>query len=91
MHDLVVGALQEGGIDRAERFETFGRHAGRERHRMLFGDAHIEGAIGTALLEQVEAGARGHRGRDGDDPGIDLRLADQFLRKDGCVGRQAAF
>ena len=32
VHDLVVGALQEGRIDRAERLEAFGRQAGGEGH-----------------------------------------------------------
>jgi hypothetical protein len=44
MHDLVVAALQEGRIDRAERLVAFRRQAGREGHRMLLGDADIEGA-----------------------------------------------
>ena len=44
MDDLVVAALQEGRIDRAERLVAFGRQAGREGHRVLLGDADIEGA-----------------------------------------------
>ena len=46
--DLVVAALQEGRIDRAERLVALGREAGRERHRMLLGDADVEGAVGEA-------------------------------------------
>ena len=45
MHDLVVGALQEGRIDRAERLKAFGRQAGRERDGMLLGDADVERAL----------------------------------------------
>ena len=59
VHDLVVAALQEGRIDRAERLVAFGREAGGERHRMLLGDADIEGARREGLLEHVEAGADG--------------------------------
>ena len=42
VHDLVVGALQEGRVDRGERLEAFGREAGGEGHRVLLGDADIE-------------------------------------------------
>ena len=44
VHDLVVAALQERRIDRAERLVAFGRKTGGERHRMLLGDADVEGA-----------------------------------------------
>jgi hypothetical protein len=42
--DLVVAALQEGGIDRAERLHALGRHPGGKGHRVLFGNADIKGA-----------------------------------------------
>ena len=45
VHDLVVGALQEGRIDRAERLYAFGRQARGEGHRVLLGDADVEGAL----------------------------------------------
>ena len=67
MHDLVIGALQEGRVDRAERLVAFGGEAGGEGHRMLLGDADIEGAAGKLLAERVEPGARRHGGGDGDD------------------------
>ena len=40
--DLVVGALQEGRIDRAERPIALRGEAGGEGHRMLLGDADVE-------------------------------------------------
>ena len=58
VHDLVVAALQEGRIDRAERLVAFGGEAGGERHRMLLGDADIEGAVGEGLAEQIDARCR---------------------------------
>ena len=58
VHDLVVGALQEGRIDRGERLVAFGGQTGGERHRVLLGDADIEGALGERLAENVDAGAR---------------------------------
>ena len=49
VHDLVVGALQEGRIDGGERLVAFGREPGREGDAVLLGDADIEGAIGKLL------------------------------------------
>ena len=45
MDHLVVAALQEGRVDRAERLVAFGGETGGERHRMLLGDADVEGAV----------------------------------------------
>ena len=89
MHDLVIGALQEGRIDGGERFVALCRHAGGERHGMLFGNADIEGAIGEGLGEAVDAGARRHRGGDRDDLVVDLRFLDQLRGKDVLVARRA--
>ena len=67
VHDLVIGALQEGRIDRGERLVAFGRETGGESHRVLLGDADVEGAFGKDLAEDVDAGTRGHRRGDRDD------------------------
>ena len=74
VHHLVVAALQEGRIDRAERLVAFGRKARGEGHRVLLGDADVEGALREHLLEQIDAGARGHGGGDADDLVVLLRL-----------------
>ena len=74
MDDLVVAALQEGRIDRAERLVAFGRKTGGEGHRVLLGDADIEGAVGEGLVEDVDPGARRHRRGDADDLVVLLRL-----------------
>ena len=65
--DLVIAALQEGRIDRAERLVAFGGKTGGEGHRMLLGDADVEGAVGEGLVENVDAGSRRHRRGDADD------------------------
>ena len=88
MHDLVVGALQEGRVDRAERLVAFGREAGREGHGVLLGDADVEGAVRELLAEQVEPGAGRHRGGDGDDLVVLPRLLDQALGEHLGVGRR---
>jgi len=60
VHDLVIGALQEGRVDRGERLEAFAGQPGREGHAVLFGDGDVEGTLGKALGELVDAGARRH-------------------------------
>ncbi len=64
MHDLIVAALQEGRIDRRERFHAVCRKAGGERHSMLFGNAHIEMAVREFLGENVGRCAGRHGSRD---------------------------
>ena len=88
MHHLVVGPLQEGGIDRAERLHARGRQPRGEGHRMLLGDAHVEHPVGKTLAEDVEPGAVGHRGGDADDALVALRLPDQGVGEDLGVGRR---
>ena len=45
MHHLVIAALQEGGIERAEGLVTLRRKAGGKGDRMLFRNADIEAAL----------------------------------------------
>ena len=90
MDHLVVGPLQEGGIDGAERLVALDRQPGGEGDGMLLGDADIEGAVREALLELVETGARRHGGGDGDDPLILLGLADQGIGEHRGVARSVA-
>ncbi len=61
---LVVGALQEGRVDRDHRLQALAGQAGREGHGVLLGDAHVVVAVGKALLELDQARALAHRGRD---------------------------
>ena len=81
MNDLIIGALQEGRIDRTERLEALDRETGSKGHGVLLGDADIEHAAREAGGELVEAGARRHGGGDGDDLLVLLGLADQRLAR----------
>ena len=65
--DGIEGALQESGVDGADRTEAARRHAGGKDHRMLFGNADIEVTLGMVGAEEIEAGTVGHRSGDGDD------------------------
>ena len=44
--DLVVGALQEGRVDRATGLHALEREPGREQHRVLLGDADVVVLVG---------------------------------------------
>ena len=59
MDNLVVGALQERGIDGGKWLAAFCRQPGRERHRMLLGDAHVKAPIWKPLGKFVQARAVG--------------------------------
>ena len=39
--ELVVGALEEGRVDRADRLRALDREPGGEQHRVLLGDADV--------------------------------------------------
>src|SRR6266436_9344610 len=81
MDDLVIAALQEGRIDRAERLVAFGRKTRGKGHRMLLGDADVEGAVGERLVENVDPGSRRHRRGDADDLLVLFGFLDEALAK----------
>ena len=91
VYDLVIGALQEGGIDRAERAHTLRGKPCGERHAMLFGDANVESAVGVRGSEFVDAGSAGHRGGNCANPGVGLSQFRQCFAEYILVrGRPAA-
>ena len=90
MHDLVVGALEEGRIDGGEGLEALGGKPGGEGHRVLLGDADIERALGKDFGEAVEPRAGRHGRGDGDDLGVGARLLDQALGEHLGVARRRA-
>ena len=58
MHNLVIAALQERGVDRRKRFVAFRRETGCEGHGVLFGNTHIKTALRKSLGEQIQARCR---------------------------------
>ena len=90
MHDLVIGALQEGRINGREGPHALARQSGGKGHRVLLGNSYVEASLREFLGKFVEAGARWHRPRDRDDPIIARGLVDQRLGIDagvtGCGG-----
>ena len=70
---LVVSALQEGGVDRDDRPQTLARETGGESHGMLLGDADIVIAIREFRGEADQAGAFAHGRGDGDEARVSGR------------------
>ena len=89
MHHLIISALQEGGINRAKRFEATRRHPSSKGHGMLLGNAYIEHPRRKPLGHLGQAGAIGHRGGYGDDAVIARSLGDKGLTENARIGRRA--
>ncbi len=88
MHHLVVAALQKGRIDRAERLVALGGKTGGKRHRVLLGDADIEGTMRERLLEDIDAGTGRHRRCHRDDAIVLAGFLDEALAEHLGVGRR---
>jgi hypothetical protein len=89
VHDLVVGALEEGRIDRAERAHALRGEAGGEGHRVLLGDADVERALGVRLGELVDPGAARHRRGDRADQRVGFGKPGERFAKHVLVGGRA--
>ena len=85
MDDLVIAALQKGGINRAEWFQARRGHSGGKGHAMLFGDAHIKHPARKAFGHDVQPRARRHGGGNPDDARVIFGLDRQGLAKDGGI------
>src|SRR5581483_2337532 len=85
MHHLVEGALHKGGVDGNYRAQTTGSHTGGEGHAMLLSYAHIEVAVGQALVHLFEAGTFGHRRRNAHNALIFFININQGVSENCCV------
>jgi hypothetical protein len=86
VQDLVVGALQEGGIDCHHRPEPLCSEPGRKRDGVLFGNADIEEPLGIGLGELGQTGALGHGGSHGHDAPVFGTQFQQGLAEDLRIG-----
>ena len=66
--NLVIGPLQEGGIDRHHRFHAAGRKSRRKSNSMLLGDSHIKKTVGVTGVETLQSHAVLHGSRNADQP-----------------------
>ena len=91
MDQLVVGTLQERGIDRHHRLQPFAGQPGGESHRMLLGNADVVIAVRKAPVKLDHARAFAHGGRDGHQALVVLGHVTQPLPKHlrkGGLGRR---
>ena len=89
---LVVPALQEGGIDGHHRFQALAGHARREGDRMLLGNAHVVITLGEPLVELHHAGTLAHGRGDGHQTFVGLGHVAQPLAehlREGQLARRA--
>ena len=87
---LVVGALQERGVDCHYRLKPVAGHACREREGMLLGNANVEIAFRVLFLKLVKSGTVAHGGRDADQPFVPRGHVDQPVAEHLRVGFPAA-
>ena len=66
VHQLVVGALQEGGINRHHGLDATAGQAGSKSNGVLLGNADIEIAFGKASLKFHQSAAFTHGRGNGD-------------------------
>ena len=88
VHHLVVGALQERGVDRRHGLHPLAGETGREGDRVLLRDPDVVEALRKDLVEAIEPGAVGHGRRDGHDAIVLPGQADQGVGEDVLVLRR---
>ena len=81
MHDVIVRPLQESGVDITVRHHACLRQTGAERHRVSFGDTHIEHPFRQLFLHDTHAATRRHCRRDTHYLLVLLRQLQQGLAK----------
>ena len=67
MDDLVIGALQEGGIDADHRQNSLTGQTGCKGHSVLLGHAHIKEALRVGVGKELQTGAVLHGCSNGAD------------------------
>ena len=87
MDNLVITALQEGGINCAERFETICRETCREGHSMLLSNADIKHTVRESFAENIHARTAWHSGGYTDNFIVFFCLLDELTTKDGGIAR----
>ena len=87
VHGLVEGPLEERRVQGDDRSHAAHRQPGRERHRVLLGDADVEHPVRVLGLEAGHPGAGRHAGGDPDDPPVGPGQLDQLGGEDRGVVR----
>ena len=89
MNQLIVGALQEGRVDRHDGTQSLGSEARGEGNGVLLGDRDIKIAVGKASREFYEPRALAHGRRNGHDARVALGDVAQPLAEDLRIARSA--
>ncbi len=88
--DAVIGALQEGRVDRDHGPDALRGEPRRKGSRMRFRDADVEESVGPLLLERAGAGPGRHRRGDRHELGVFAReLGERFTEHGGPLRRTA--
>ena len=86
--DLVVGTLEEGRVDRADRLSPLQGETRGEQHRVLLGDADVVVLPGHLVGELLQPGPPRHRGGDPDHTLVASGLGDDRVGEDLGVLRR---
>ena len=87
---LIIGPLQEGGIDRDHGLQPLAGHPRRHRDAVLLGDGHVIVFVGMFLLKAHQAGALAHGRRDRGKALVPAGHIAGPVAKHLAVGRPAA-
>ena len=83
MNDLIVGTLEECGINTHHREHSLAGQTGRKGHSVLFCHANIKKALGVRMVEELQASAIFHGGGNGTDLLILTSLLIEQVAKHG--------
>ncbi len=87
MHNLIIAALQKGGIHGAKWLHATRGQGSCKSHPVLLGNPHVKTSAGIAFGKKIKPRAIRHGGRHCADFWILLRLLKQRLSKNRCIGR----
>ena len=91
MNQLVVSALQKGGINRHHRLDALTGQPGGKGHGVLLGNAHVKIAVGVLAGKTHHARAFAHGRGDAHQPAILLgHIAQPVAKHLGVAGLAAA-
>ncbi|GCD76490.1 hypothetical protein NBRC3299_2782 [Acetobacter pasteurianus NBRC 3299] len=88
VHHLIIGALEEGGINGAERAQPFRSHTCGKGDGMLLGNAHIKKPVRICFGEGIQPRARRHGGGDGGNLVVGGGTARELAGEHGSVARR---
>ena len=86
MKDLIIGPLQEGGIDGHHGNESLRGHACCKGHRVLLCEADIVNSVGYFLRHLIQTSSTPHGRRNPDDFWVFFCQLDQGATKNLGVG-----